>query len=414
MKTAGVVFALWAASLTAADGPAAWLQGAIDAKSAAGGGRVTIEAGEHRFVGTLYLRNDVELHLEKGATLVGSDDWRSYDDVDDGAIGKRPENSRKVFIVAHGCRNVAITGEGVIDGRGPSFYDTNIVKGVSFYAKPAHPRPRMLQFFDCKGVRLEDVTLKDSPGWTCWVRECEDFSAARVKIHADQKMLNNDGFHVDGSRHVRIGDCDFRTGDDCVVMRANRAEGKSLTCEDMVVSNCVMNSSCQCIRLSCPSDDTIRNGRFFNLRMKGGNGIVSVHPAHYVAPWDEGFAKMDDIVIENCEIEARRNPILFTVDPGIKLREFGNVVFRNVQVRGGRPIRLSGTEDAKLRNVTLENVEGVIGDRKPLDVGGVENLVLKNVKVASGGGVSRKFERPMPPRSWEAMRPEELIGEVPK
>lgn len=399
------VFLVAACLLTAAENPTAWLQKAIDERSAAGGGRVILPAGEHRFLGTLYLKSHVELCLEKGATLIGSGDWRDYDDVDDRDIGKRPENSRKVFVVAHGCTNIAITGEGVIDGKGPAFYDTNIAADARFYKKPSHPRPRMLQFFNCRGVRIEGVTLKDSPGWTCWVRECENFTAARVKIFADQKMINNDGFHVDGSKHVRIGDCKFKTGDDCVVMRANRAEGKSLVCEDMVVSNCTMNSSCQCIRLSCPSDDLIRNGHFFNLKMKGGNGVISVHPVHYVAPWDEGCARMESILIENCEIEAEWNPILFTVSPGIKLCDFGNVTFRNIKLKGGLPIRLLGTEDAKLRNVTLENVCGEIGDKHPFDIEGVENLLLKDVVVASGGEASVKFDRPKQARSWEAMRP---------
>ena len=46
-------------------------------------------------------------------------------------------------------------------------------------------------------------------------------------------------------------------------------------CEDMVVEDCTLNSACQCIRLSCPSDGTIRNGTFRNLKMSGNNGVLS-------------------------------------------------------------------------------------------------------------------------------------------
>ena len=378
------------------------IQREIDAAAAKGGGRVTVGPGVHD-CGTLWLKSGVELHLEKGAVLRGPSDWWAYDDVDDPRIGKRPEGSKKVFIAAFDAENVGIIGEGTIDGRGLCFYDVNSASNGAFFAKPPHPRPRMLEFFRCKDIRLEGVELKDSPGWTCWLRECEDVVVSRLRVHGDQRMINNDGLHVDGCRHVRIGESEFRTGDDCIIMRANVAEGKSLICEDMVVSNCVLDSNCQCIRLSCPSDDLIRSGLFKNLKMSGSTAVLCHHPARYIVPWNEGCARMENIVVEDCEIAVRHHPVYFGVDSGVRLRSFGNTVFRNVRMKGGKPIVLKGTADAVLRNMRFENVVADISAVTPVETAAVEGLEFRDCTILSGKGDSVPFNRP-DSDSWESKR----------
>ena len=344
------------------------IQKAIDAASAAGGGVVRLEPAIYPS-GTLYLKSNVELHFEEGAVLLGYDRPERYDDVDDPRIRKAPEKSKKVFIACLFQDNVAITGNGVIDGQGPKFYDTDPkVRKWGMYPKPAHPRPRMLEFVGCRNVRFEDVTFKDSPGWTCWARMCENFVAERVKIHADQLMINNDGFHIDGCRHVRIRNCDLKTGDDCVVMRAIRtADGESALCEDMVVEDCSLDSLCQGVRLGCPSDGTIRHGVFRRLKIAGVHGITSFHPVHYLQEGSRGGFAMEDILFEDCEITAQRHAFNFGVEPGVTLKAFGNVTFRNIVARGGEEPLFKGTGNTKLQNLRFENVtyESVPGEAEP-------------------------------------------------
>ena len=361
------------------------IQRAIDEAAAAGGGRVVLERATYPS-GTLYLKSGVELHIPRGAVILGGARPEDYDDVDDPRITKSPEKSKKAFIVCVGCSDVAITGGGVIDGQGPKFYDPAKRKW-GMYAKPAHPRTRMIEFVKCRNVRFEDVTFKDSPGWTCWIRMCENFTAERVKIHADQLMINNDGFHIDGCRHVVIRECDVRSGDDSVVMRAIRSpNGDSSLCEDMLVEDCTLSSNCQCIRLGCPSDGTIRNGVFRRLRMDGNNGIVSGHPVRYLQDGDHGSCRMENIRIEDCEIVAKNFPISFWVEPGIALGAYGNVTFRNVRLKGGRPITLQGTGDSVLRNVAFENVIGSVTADVPVEMKSVEGVAFRDFKVTSGRG----------------------------
>ena len=376
------------------------IQKAIDDANAAGGGRVVLEKAVYKS-GTIYLKSHVELHVPEGAVLLGNDTPDGYDDVDDPRIGVRPERSAKAFVVSLNAEDVAITGSGVIDGQGVKFYDPSTIRG-GFFSKPPHPRPRMIEFFNCKNVRFEDITFKDSPGWTCWIRQCENVTADRVKIHGDQRMINNDGFHMDCCRHVRIRHCDIRSGDDCVIMRAIRSlDGEIGVCEDMVVEDCSLNSACQCIRLSCPSDGTIRHGIFRNLKMRGRNGVLSGHPARYLRKGDTGSCQMQDILIENCDIDVWNGAILFNVEPGITLREFGNVTFRNITLKSSRPLQFQGTGDTVLRNIRLENVTGTVAAEQPFDMKCVENIVFDRFTVTSGHGA----KAPSPKTgtlSWES------------
>ena len=361
------------------------IQQAIDAAHAAGGGRVVLERGTY-LSGTIYLKSRVELHVPEGAVILGNDNPARYDDVDDPRIGLRPEKSTKVFIACLDAEDVAITGSGVIDGQGVKFYDTVNMNGV-FFRKPPHPRPRMIEFFNCRNVRFEDITFKDSPGWTCWMRKCENVSAERVKIRGDQRMINNDGFHIDCCRHVRIRRCDIRSGDDCVIMRAMRSgEDDESICEDMVVEECSLDSACQCIRLSCPSDGTIRHGVFRNLKMRGYNGIQSGHPARYLRLGESGSCLMEDITVENCDIDVSNSAILFNVDKGVTLRGFGNVTFRDIRLKCRNPLQFQGTGDTVLRNIRLENVTGTVEADRPLDIACVENLAFDRFTVSSGHG----------------------------
>ena len=363
------------------------IQKAIDAASAAGGGRVALERGVVYPSGTIYLKSRVELNVPEGTTILGGGSPADYDDVDDPRIGRKPEKSTKVFIACLDGEDVAITGKGVIDGQGVKFYHVNSILWERFYAKPPHPRPRMIEFVNCRNVRFEDITFKDSPGWTCWIRKCDNFTAERVKIVADQKMINNDGFHMDSCRHVRIRHCDLKTGDDCIIMRAIRTPGgEESVCEDMVVEDCTLNSACQCIRLSCPSDGTIKNGVFRNLKMSGFNGVLSAHPVRYLLDGEHGSCKMENIVVENCDIDVKGSAINFSVEPGVMLRDFGNVVFRKIRLKSTKALMLNGTGDTPLRNVVFEDVCGIVEAEKPIDMSNVEGIRFDRFDVRSGRG----------------------------
>lgn len=196
------------------------IQKQIDKAFAAGGGKVVVPDGVYN-VGSIRLRSNVELNLAKGALILGADNSDGYESFPEEVSSMRPCNSSKVLIYAYDEKNIAITGDGIIDGQGPKFFDVSkVVKG--YYPKPPVERPVMVRFYNCDDIRIEDVTFSESPNWTMFLRLCNDVSISGITITADQKMINNDGIDIDACRHVRISDANIKTCDDCIILRAMR------------------------------------------------------------------------------------------------------------------------------------------------------------------------------------------------
>ena len=331
------------------------IQRAIDEVAAAGGGRVSVPAGTYES-GSIRLRSGVELHLEKGAMIRGGTRSEDYFEFPDSVCKVKPEKSARVFVYAWDAENIAITGEGLIDGRGKEFFDRFRPQG-RFWPKPAHPRPRMVQFVRCRNVRLEGVTFEDSPGWTMLIRLCEDVCVDRIFVNADQRIINSDGIDFDGCKRVKVTRSRFLTGDDCLILRAMREVGsdEQIVCEDVEVSDCDLDSTCQVIRMGCPSDDVIRHVRFRNIRARGNNGINFDYPVRYLRPTDEGYMNISDIVFEDFSGDFMGTAIRIVAAPGVKLRNVADVTFRNCKLRSMNSLNFTGNSDSPLRNVTLEN-----------------------------------------------------------
>jgi len=377
------------------------IQEAIDAVHKQGGGRVTFRPGTYE-CGTIYLRSNVELHIPAGVKIQGYADPERYDDVSEPST-VTPEQSRKCLIACANAENVRITGCGEINGQGPAFYDTNVPEGRSFYDKPAHPRPRMLQFFNCKNIKIEDVSLIDSPGWTCWFVGCGNMTIHRIKIIGDQMMINNDGIDIDGCSNVTVSDCFFETGDDCLVLRAIRRDSTSqFVCQNVIVEDCRLNSRCQGVRLGCPSDDTIRNCAFRNIVFEGaGAGINCNIPHRYVRKDCRGYLSINNIVFSNWQVISDGQPISINVEEGIELRAIKDICFEHFTIKAKKPIELLGTANVHLDNISLRDVCGTIEGDTPLHAKYVKNLNLKDVDLSANMGEPVLFSR-KESGSWES------------
>ena len=335
------------------------IQRAIDTVAAnATGGRVTVPAGLYP-CRSLRMRSHVELRLEKGAVIQGGTSSSSYFSFPDEVCAIKPEKSAKVFIYAWDAVDIAITGEGTVDGQGLEFFDRKS-GGGHFFSKPPCERPRLLQFVRCRGVRLDGVTFLNSPNWTMLIRLCEDVAVDGVRIRNDQRMINSDGIDFDGCRRVRMAHCDFVTGDDSVILRAIREKDavSPVVCEDILAKDCLFDSACQIIRVGCPSDDTIRNARFRDIKGKGRNGIYFNYPKRYLST-DGSTSSMDvhDIIFERFSGDFYGSAIQIDVDEGVRLRGVRSITFRDFDVTSKQPLRFVGNVLSPMEHVVLENVK---------------------------------------------------------
>ena len=384
------------------------IQQAIDDAAKAGGGRVVVAPGIHP-TGTLTLKSRVELHLEAGAVLLGSTNKENYADFPRNVCSVSPEHSYKALIMAWDAENIAITGKGSINGQGPVFYDRKPPRG--HWPKPEF-RPLMIQFVRCRGIRLEDTTFKDSPLWTMFIRLCEDVTVDGITVVGDQRMINNDGIDFDGCRRVRVGNSTFKTGDDCIILRAMREHpDERIICEDVVVSNCVLDSTCQTIRMGCPSDDIVRNALFKNIKGSGYNGIFFDYPVRYVRPYDEGHIDISNIVFDGYEGSFRGSAVQIVAGPGIKIRSVRNVTFKNFKVESAQPLRFVGNADSCLKDIVLDNVKAQTQCTTPFEAVATEPLIFRNcvfngARMPNGSLIAPRGERKPFVRvrgiSWEA------------
>ena len=375
------------------------IQRAIDEAAAAGGGRISLEPGVYPCA-TIWLRSNVELHIPAGAKLLGSADPEAYDDFLDPRLEVAPEGSRKVLLACRDAENVAVTGDGEIDGQGPLFYDRNVPPGA-FFAKPPRPRTRMVQFFRCRNVRFEGVTFRDSPGWTAWLVDCEDVHIHRVRVDGCQQMINNDGIDIDSCRRVTVSDSFFRTGDDCLILRAIRRNlDEPSLCEHVVVTNCVLDSHCQAVRVGCPSDDTIRHCLFSNIVCRSRNGIFCENPVRYLRKNCNGYLAVSDIRFEHWDMECDDQPLRINVEQGIALRAVERLEFRDFRFRSKGPIHIVGNAATTLRDIALRDFAGTVTGDTPIVTNCVERLRLDGFEVTSGGGEPVPLQR-RESASWE-------------
>ena len=175
---------------------------------------------------------------------------------------------------------------------------------------------------------------------------------------------------------MRVGNSHFKTGDDCIILRAMREwKDEHVVCEDFVVSNCVLNSRCQ------PSDDTIRNALFKNIKMSGNNGIFFDYPIRYTRSYDEGYMDMSNIVFDGFEGSSYGSSVQIVAGPGIKIRGVRDVTFKNFNVKCVKPLRFVGNHDSILSNIRLENFTAEVKAKTPFEAVATEPLTFRNCRI---------------------------------
>ena len=237
---------------------------AIAACASAGGGRVVVPAG--RFLtGAIHLRSNVNLHVARGGTIAFSQDPNAYLP----RVLTRFEGTELMgfspFIYAFGQENVAITGEGTLDGQaGPQHWwpwktgkggesqvparnklvqmaEDHVPVEQRVFEGGGYLRPQFIQPYRCRNVLIEGVTIINSPMWEIHPVLCTNVTVRGV--HITSHGPNNDGCDPESCRDVLIENCEFDTGDDCIAIKSGRnADGRRLAVptENVIVRGCHM------------------------------------------------------------------------------------------------------------------------------------------------------------------------------
>jgi len=368
------------------------IQRAIDAASAAGGGEVRVPKG-HYISGSVFLKSNVDFHVEEGALLEASRDPADYNAADvchQNSASKAENTSGGHFFLAIEATNVTVRGTGTFDGNGLYFFTNGFdrarigVTGTNGLGwkneqdaikwRPA----QMMYFVECVNLRLEGVRVRNSPYWSLFVHGCSNVVAKGLSIRSVRKphVMNGDGLNLDCCRDVLVEDCDICTSDDAFCLRAN---GKRLRCapavtENVTVRNCRLSSEQEAIRLGV-GEGVVRNCRFSGLTIHD-----SVRGINLASTWfPSRGVDFIDISFENVTADCRKSFLwmhrLKSTEPVMR-----NITFRNFKVVQGDVSYVWGSRAKPFENIRFENVT-MNGE---IEILNVKDLVIE------GGNVQPK------------------------
>ncbi|MGO8706455.1 MAG: glycoside hydrolase family 28 protein, partial [Terracidiphilus sp.] len=210
------------------------IQKAIDVCAAKGGGTVQLTAGTY-LSAPIVLKSNITLQLDKGATLLGSPDHADYP-----AKVEFRLPALQSLVSATNAENVSITGEGTIDGQGQSWWQ--MARGVHDFGVMGnpHPRPRLVVFDHCNHVRVEGVTIQNSPFWQLVPYYCDDVLIRNVRILAPNPSPNTDAVDPFSSSNVRIDHLYADTGDDDIAIKSGaiNSPGGDDPSRDITITDC--------------------------------------------------------------------------------------------------------------------------------------------------------------------------------
>jgi len=393
---------------------------AIEACAAAGGGQVQFPAGNY-LSGTVHLKSNVTLFLEAGATLIGSGNLEHYQNFSPPAGTPEAKWTRwhRALILGDGAENVTIAGQGMIDGN--KVFDPR--------GEERMRGPHTILLGICRNITIRDISIKDSANYAIMLEFCQQVDVRDVKITGGWDGVHFRGWPGRPCRDVTIVGCQFFTGDDSIAGRY---------WENVLISDCIVNSSCNGVRLIGPAAHlTIHNCLFYGPgvhphRTSNRHNMLS---AIILQPgsWDATEGSLDDVLVSNVTMKNVASPATIWLKPGntggrITMSRvtatgvyraacsveswaetpFTTVVFRdvNVEFEGGgtsgqarepvkapgvdaRPLPAWGFYARNVKNICLEDfrVSCAKEDLRPvLTCDGVEQLKLDGFKFSRATG----------------------------
>lgn len=348
------------------------IQEAVDKCGAAGGGTVYLPPGTY-LSGTIELRSHVALHLEAGATILGSSTKDDY------PVRKSKTDSRtnrynlRSLILAEDLEHIAITGRGTLDGNGNFFKDR----------RHDGERPLILRMNNCRDVLVENITMQNSGFWNQHYLVCERVRVRGIRVW-NHATYNVDAIDIDGCRDFIVSDCFFDSDDDAVCLKGTLDR----PCENVQIMNCTISSHCNAIKFGTDS-----SGGFKDITISNCS-IVSPHGSQVIYGLQRGISgislelvdggAMERIAISNITIEGVEVPIF------VRLGARGSGMFPSeAEAQAGHSV-------GHIRDVSLSNIIATGAGKTGCSIVGipgheVENISLSNITIRSEGGGERAW-----------------------
>lgn len=344
------------------------------------GGKVVVPAGIYK-TGTLYLRSNVTIHFEKGATLYGSPHLKDYPENSPDYIYYRKGSIKRALIYAENCTDIAIEGEGTINGQGEHFRVTDSKKLDSYSV-----RPYVFWMVLCKNIHIEGMKLRNSALWMQHYLACENLYVHNIDVfnHCNK---NNDMIDIDGCKDVRISDCIGDTDDDGITMKTTSGKPN----ENVVVTNCILSSHCNALKMGTESVSGFKNVTISNIVIrpskvtgKSIGGTPNGHTGIALESVDGG--EIQAVLINNIRIDGPDCPIF------LKLGNRARPYFENQKI----------DKPGTFHDISISNIIATGANDIGCSVTGIPGYQVKDIRLQNiniefkGGGAIQDFEREIP------------------
>lgn len=368
------------------------IQSAID-KAAIAGGTVVIPPGKY-ISGTLHLRSNITLRIERGAILLFSPDDSDFDDYEGLPYHMRgsPQKERQVesvnllpaerrrrqappawddtettyfhyaLLAGDGVRNVSIEGPGEINGN-----------------RTRRGGPKPIAFRKSESISVRNLTIRNAPNYNISLLGTDFVEVEGVTL------INGfaDGVDPDSSRFVRITNSYIDVFDDAVCPKASMALGKPRSTEHLVVANCILRTNCNHFKFGTETSGGLKNVSVSNCVMLKRDAGRAATAGIAIESVDGG--NVDNVVISNISMEDVQAPVFIRL--------------------GSRGRGMDQPAAGSIKNISISNVIAtgatLASSITAVEARRIENVSIEGLKVtAAGGGSVQDLDVPELPAEY--------------
>lgn len=315
--------------------------------------------------GTLLLKSGVELHLARGAVLLGSGDIADYDPEPFARYNRGLPAEKMVrshLLAAVKAQRVAVTGSGVIDGNGMAFFgEPNPDNRLHRFQIPGQRPCHMVAFYECADVEVKGVTLVNAACYSLAPYACRRVRIEGLTILNHPSTPNGDGIDPDCCQDVVIQGCIIQTADDAIALKSRGlpvAGGNPdpRPCEDIVIGNCILDSHTVALRIGVEGDNPIRRVNASNLCLRGRIGVGLYSIPHRKGGVNTG-TPISDINLSQLTCSVTSTPLLLMQNPDTKTPAgIRRVRVDGLSGTGGHGVVCYGTEYRPIEELTLRDL----------------------------------------------------------
>jgi polygalacturonase len=371
------------------------IQKAIDDCANKGGGTVVFAPGKY-LTGSLFVKTGVNLKIDKGVEILGSQNIKDYPEIDTRVAGIEMKWPAALINILK-QEKASISGAGLVNAQGKPFWDMYWKmrnedydpKGLRWIVDYDAKRPRTILIESSKNVVLKEVTLQQAGFWTVQVLYSTYVTVDKVTIrnNVDGHGPSTDGIDIDSSSWILVQNCDIDCNDDNFCLKAGRDwDGLRVNrpTEYVVIKNSIARKGAGMLTLGSETSGSIRHvwatdlvgygtGNainiksartrggtvedvyFGNITMNGGGNVIQVNPN-----WNPSYSYSTLPKGYNADsIPPHWTKLLTRVEPESKgIPTFQNITIHNVKATGAKKgINAMGTDKTILKGFKLSKMD---------------------------------------------------------